>query len=292
MEKVIATDLDGTLFYPKKYFKILPAKSAAFINRFMDDGGKVVLVSGRNRFIADRVSKKMKREIDMIGCNGAFVYSGGRLIKEDFIPKDSLKKLLSDIEREHQVVMVFLFTKHRNMVVRRHGVKSLHSLGYTVYQMLQGVHKDEVVRSDKIFYEELEKGQVYKCMLMMGLSPNAKKIAQDVATACQEKYPEFSFAFSDRAIEISPKGCTKSSGIAFYLDYNKIKNDNILVVGDSGNDISMFEAYPENSFCMSHAPKDVTSHAKHTIKHFAELKDYIYPSEEIITQTSETKEGK
>ena len=54
----------------------------------------------------------------------------------------------------------------------------------------------------------------------------------------------------------------------------------MLVVGDSGNDISMFEAYQKNSFCMEHSPDAVKKHAAHVVKRFYDLEKYLYPSEE------------
>ena len=57
-----------------------------------------------------------------------------------------------------------------------------------------------------------------------------------------------------------------------------------MVVGDSGNDISMFLDFPESSFCMSHGPENVKKRARFVIDRFYELQDFVYPSEE--------KEGK
>lgn len=48
MSKLIATDLDGTLFYPKKRIKMISKKSLNFLRQHIDNGGKLVLVSGRN----------------------------------------------------------------------------------------------------------------------------------------------------------------------------------------------------------------------------------------------------
>jgi hypothetical protein len=66
------------------------------------------------------------------------------------------------------------------------------------------------------------------------------------------RYPEAEFSWVEQCIEITPKGCSKSEGIAFYLDYNHLSRDNVLVIGDSGNDISMFEAFKEAK--LLHAP--------------------------------------
>ena len=49
MGKVIATDLDGTLFYPKRRVRMIKSKSLKFLRRHIDNGGRLVLVSGRKR---------------------------------------------------------------------------------------------------------------------------------------------------------------------------------------------------------------------------------------------------
>ena len=54
------------------------------------------------------------------------------------------------------------------------------------------------------------------------------------------------------------------------------KDSEIYVVGDSGNDISLFKAYPKNSFCMGHAPDAVKKYAKYTIEKFEDLSRYIF----------------
>ena len=57
-----------------------------------------------------------------------------------------------------------------------------------------------------------------------------------------------------------------------------ISKDNILVVGDSGNDVSMFDCFNANSYCMSHAPDSVKAHAAHVIDKVADLEQILYPS--------------
>ena len=52
MIKLLATDLDGTLFYPKRKFTLMTRKNAKFLKDFYNAGGKVMLVTGRNYNIA------------------------------------------------------------------------------------------------------------------------------------------------------------------------------------------------------------------------------------------------
>jgi hydroxymethylpyrimidine pyrophosphatase-like HAD family hydrolase len=57
----------------------------------------------------------------------------------------------------------------------------------------------------------------------------------------------------------------------------KAKNWNIsdvIVIGDSGNDVPMFTMFP-NSYCMSHAHPSIKKHARHVIKRVYHLQKLI-----------------
>src|SRR5574344_735784 len=128
LNKVIATDLDGTLFYPRKRIRMISKDNRAFINKFMDDGGKLLLVSGRNRYFGEKVAQNLHRPVDVVGCNGAFVLSDGKLAKESFFNKDSLKKILNETCREYKIPLVMLFTKRHTTVINNLGVNWLSGL--------------------------------------------------------------------------------------------------------------------------------------------------------------------
>ena len=51
-KNVIATDLDGTLFYPKRPLHIIAKRNRVFLNRFTNDGGLLVLSTSRCKFFA------------------------------------------------------------------------------------------------------------------------------------------------------------------------------------------------------------------------------------------------
>lgn len=278
--KVIATDLDGTLFYPKKRRKLIADKTKKFLQKFSDDGGKILIVSGRGKLFKEKVEKRLERPVDVVGCNGSFIISQGETIKETFFDSENLKKIIAEIRREQHLMFVSLFCKNCNFVIDISMMRVIPRIAYRFYEFTQGSYREHVTKSEKCFYEQLEKGEVYKVLLFVGPSGRSIKKSEELTKLLGIRYPDMNFAWSNQAIEITPKGCTKSSGIAFYLDYNKISNDNIIVVGDSGNDISMFQSYREQSFCMKHASESVKKYAKHIIKKFYQLEDYIYPSEE------------
>lgn len=282
MPKVIATDLDGTLFYPKKRIMLIPKDSKKFLRRFIDDGGKLLVVSGRGKFFADKVAKSLDRPVDAIACNGSLIIDNGEIVKETFFSIEELKTVLNQIRREHKLMFISLFCKNCNFVIDVSMMKLFPRIGYRLYEVYQGCYHERVFKSEKVYYEQLEKGEVYKVLLFVGPWKKYIQKSEELTDLLSIRYPNLNFAASNQAIEVTPKGVTKSSGIAFYLEKNKISKDNILVVGDSGNDISMFDGYYDNSYCMSHAPKRVQSHAKFLIDHFSDLEKYVYPSEESI----------
>jgi len=265
-------------------------KNRVFLKKFFSEGGRLVVVSGRNRYISNMVGSKIHHPVDAIGCNGAFIISGGKTIRETFFDKKEISKILSEIRDEYNPPLVILMSRDRNMVLNKTDVSHFTNFGYFVYQWSMGVYKETFIRSDRVFEEEMRKGDVYKIMVMFGLTKKKKLQAMEANKVFRKRYPEAEFSWVGEFIEITPKGCSKSEGLSFYLDYNSISHDNVVVVGDSGNDISMFEAFPENSFCMKHGPENVRKRAANTIDRFFELGDYIYPSEEKIQTPKNEKE--
>ncbi len=291
MDKIIATDLDGTLFYPKKTVKMVEKKSRLFIDRFVDDGGRLLLVSGRSRFSCEKLAKKLGRQFDFVACNGSCIVSNGVLIKDSTFDAQSVKSMIDDVYKTHPITMAILFTKHRGMIIKRSDLTRLTVLGYKCYMLFQFNYRELFVCSDRIYFEELEKGEVYKVMFMFGASKKKAPIAEKASLKLAEDYPEYSVAWSSQVVEVTPKGATKKDGLLFYLDYNHYNHDNVIVVGDSGNDISMFDAFPKESFCMKHSPESVQKHASHLIERFYELEDYVYPSEENVPPSTKEEEG-
>jgi Cof subfamily protein (haloacid dehalogenase superfamily) len=280
MIKVIATDLDGTLFYPKKRMRMVSHGNRKFMNNYLDRGGRIVLVSGRNRYFGHKVMKATGRNLDLIGCNSSFIEIDGRIVKETFFDKQEIISVINDIQKIYKPKGFFLMTKDKNMVLNRKDMTMELFIGYRLYEFYQGVYREPFIQSDEVFAQELEKGQVYKVMFMFGISKKSILRAKEVNKELRNKYPNIESCWIGEFIELSPKGCNKAEGIKFYLDYLKINYDNVMVVGDSGNDISMFQAF-ENSYCMKKAPDTVSKYANHLINKFSDLQDYVDRDDDI-----------
>ena len=115
--KVIATDLDGTLFYPKKRLRMINTDNKLFLRKFIDQGGRVVLVSGRNLRYLEKVKRKLKRPVDAIGCNGAFIKVDNQFIKKSPMNNLRLLKVLNDMNKRFKIGGIFLMCDEYNFIV-------------------------------------------------------------------------------------------------------------------------------------------------------------------------------
>ena len=285
--KLIATDLDGTLFYPKKRSHMVTKENRAFIHRFVGDGGRILLVTGRNAYFGEKVGSKIGHPFDYIACNGSLVVSGGKRIFEKGIPNEEARKIVADLQNDHEAKLIFLFTKDHNMVCQRKEIAKWVKMGYSIYRIFEGTYREPYFKDDELFDKELESGMIYKILMFPGFGKKSIPFSFELAKKLQPMYPDLNIVASEQAIEITAQGCTKREGLSFYLDYNQINVDNVLVVGDSGNDISMFQAFPGRSFCMDHGLEDVKQHASFVIKRFSDIENYVYPSAETTAETND-----
>ncbi len=285
--KVIATDLDGTLFYPKKIVSMLTRANKRFLRRFISDGGRLVVVTSRGLPFMHKIPKKLGAHCDFICCNGAIVSADGQIIKKQAFPAKEFKQLIDELRERYRPKLFLLNSATKGTVMTRSFTSFWTQFFYLAYEAVQGVYREKTIRSDHVFYDEIEKENGYKMMFLVGFSKKKRALAEKMTEELKAKYPEFSFSWVNQFIEVAPKGCTKAEGIGFYLAKLGLSNDNTMVVGDSGNDIPMFDAFHEQSYCMAHSPASVRTHAAHVIKRVSDLEEVLYPSED-----SETPKGK
>lgn len=281
MAKLLATDLDGTLFYPKKRIRLISNKTREFIRDFIDAGNHFVVVSGRNIGPCTRVFKKLQREGLAIGCNGSFVLDKGQLVSKTTFEPSILHRVIKYVEEHFHIKGLYVMSQDNEFVQRDKFKSIFYRIMNSLWYFYQGALRNPYEICKEKFEKIINEGRAFKLMIMFGVS---KKSIQRSNEANKELYKvfgnEIEASWSNEFIEISPYGCSKSNGLKFLENYLKINHDDIFVVGDSGNDISMFKEYQEHSFCMSHAPLSVSKYAKHTIKKFENVKDYLYEDKE------------
>jgi len=288
MTKVIATDLDGTLFYPKKRISMIPKKNRLFLQRFIKDGGRLVVVTSRHSTFTNKIAGKLGAPVDIVGTNGAYIVSDGKIIHEQFFEAEPLRKLVLDLRENYDPKLMMLTSKRYPIIQLTSSTTLGSSIMYFLYEAVQGVYGEQWRSSDHLFFQEISKGEATKLMVLIGLRKKKQRLAKKITEKLQQDYPDFDFCWLNQFIEITPKGCSKASAVSFYLDYLGINHDNVAVVGDSGNDVPMFEEFYKNSYCMKHAPEPIRAQAAHVIKFVSDLEPVLCPSED---DTPSEKEG-
>lgn len=276
MAKLVATDLDGTLFYPKHTIRMVSNRTVRAIRRFIDNGNKFAIVSGRSFESCMAVIKRIKRDVIIVGCNGAFIMENKKTIYSVSFKEGELLPVMKFMEENFDIRGVLLMNTDKAYKNVDSFKTKKYKFGYLTYMFFQGVYRENFHKSKMSYQELLESGKVHKLLVMFGLNQDARRRAHEASIIMNEKFGDIlECAWSGLVVEITPKGCTKAEGLKFVEEYYNINHNDVYVVGDSGNDISMFNAYYENSFCMKKAPLSVSKHAKHIVSRAREVVAYI-----------------
>ena len=275
MTKVIATDLDGTLFYPKDKKGIIYEPNLFFIQDFIDKGGEVILITGRSFSYCKKVLDKIGRKCAVIAYNGACVYDGEKIIHRATIANEEAKSIIDDVSTTFKTKGVFLMTDKGVIIDMIYRSKLIRAIGRAYYRSQKNLAEDFYFE-DKIYQDELNNGVINKINIFFGIGKKSRKRASEATTILRSAYDHVETNWSDMVIEITPKNASKSYALEKLCEIMKYDRKDVYVVGDSGNDISMFKTFPENSFCMSHSAASVKKHAKYVIDKFEDLSRYIY----------------
>lgn len=275
MIKYIATDLDGTLFYPKDRRNMIRKENLFFLQSFIDGGGKLILCSGRSLSYLQKVEKVIGRTCAKIAFNGGAIEEGNEIIKFYSIPKNEVRNLIAEIRGSYNLLSIFLVTSTGAKVHVKNNNYLIRTIGKMMNNTL-GKYKDDLCFNEQEFLNALNsEEEIYKIMLVVGITHKKKMQAKELNRFIRGAYLNLESSWSNEAIEISPKDCSKGNALIEYCELNNIDRNEVMVVGDSGNDISMFKAFEKNSFCMKRAPATVQKYAKYTISKFEDLSRYL-----------------
>ncbi len=275
--KLLGVDLDGTLFYPKRKIRILTKENKKFLQDFIDQGNQVLLISGRNYYIAQVIENVIKRRVDMISCNGASIHYYDKLIDENPIPKDIVKKIFKGAKDDKDIVAITFMCNRHPMVIVPTSLNKLIRPLLRLGLFFQFKYQEPYVMGKKHLYKILEDDSIhiYKIMLVTGMSKKKIITARNLLEHYQDKFgDEVEIAWSNQSLEIMKKGVNKANALKKFIEMVNLQAQDCAVVGDSGNDILLFREF-ENCFVMSHAPEEVKKEAKQEVKGVYELRNYI-----------------
>lgn len=245
MKKLLATDLDGTLLKDNKVTK----ENSESVDKLLKSENLLVISTGRpyNGITMLKEENKINANYYIL-LNGALILDSlGNKIYQKIIKKDIIKDILNYLIEES------LYTS----------VES----GFLTYMLTDRVdvpypNKKRVNSIDEI-NEELSLISLYNPL-------KDREEIEDIKNRINKKYGNYIIAYrNDIYIDVVPIGCSKGNALKELIKQEDISEENAYAIGDSWNDISMFEVV-KNSFTFHHVENELKNHASYLVSSVSE----------------------
>lgn len=275
-KKLLAVDLDGTLFYPKRRFTLTTSSNSRFLRAFLSEGNEVVIATGRNAKILPKIERKLGSPLTLLGCNGAFALRQGAFIDAHPLPN----KVAADIflrarERFGIQVWALMDDTDKDYLYFNESMSRFAPLLLKMYYFFSVQYREITVIRKEAFLRKLQQGQIFKLSPVFGKGREGRRKASLALEPMRRAFGEScELVASDAAVEITALGTSKGKALADYAQKNGYSLDDVLCVGDTGNDVSMFRRFP-HSFAMSHASKWVRDEAAHRVDRVSDIEGFL-----------------
>lgn len=261
MIRLVASDLDGTLF--DSYRQITETNREA-IRMLQENGIEFIINTGREYQNAVKIAEAADLTCGFICSNGASGYDEkGNLLFQHFISQEKVKQILNIFYKMGFTPNIFT-NKGRLSLLSREELET-----YTreiMIPSMQVSHPDFVYTEkdfqqlfeDVIFIngeKELFNGD-HEILKIISQNPDPSKLP--VLAAALKKIPGLSIAnTSTTDIEITDAKAQKGLGLMDYAKMRGYTTDEIVAIGDSGNDYSMLSLPGIHSVAMANATEAI-----------------------------------
>lgn len=222
MIKLVATDIDGTILIPEGEFT---AEVKSCINNLSSRGVKVVLVTGRMNAAAQLIAKELNLDTPIVSYQGGLVTNGETTLYERYLTKKQAEDIIDWAKEENIHLNLYnddvLYSESDDYEIKRYC--SIQHIEYKLTDF-SSLNKDKVNKILAIDYNNPEK---------------IDKLEKDL----NKRFPDLYIVKSTPYfLEFSNKEASKYCAVKFLQKYWKLKDDEILTIGDQNNDIELLRA--------------------------------------------------
>ncbi|GEN55397.1 HAD family hydrolase [Halobacillus faecis] len=252
MIKLFVTDLDGTLLGVDHYIK---NEDIDALNRMIEDGTPLAVASGRMDHEIIEVLKRVGVNGHRVSQNGAFVFNvEDTQIHATTFDKELAQRIIQTIDQEPMIKTVSTadetFTNESNAFIDMISEQMFH----------------EIIVNPEL-NDQVGKTIIPSKITLHGKEEDVMKADQRIKDAFGEEID--SFISHETCVDMMPKSINKQSGLRQLIDGLGIHPEEIACVGDSFNDLSMFEMTP-HSYAMATAHDEVKKKANTVVDHVHE----------------------
>lgn len=273
MIKIFATDLDGTLLFPKKKIRLIALKNRKFLRKLSSKGVKVVFVTGRNLAFCQKVEKKLKIPCDFISDSGARITLNHQNLKLSLIDNE-IAKDISDSLRKNSIKAVMAISTTKSQIYSDAWAKGkLWEMMIKTYSLKDLVLSERVHVSKKTFNRNINIAKILKITIifMQKYEESTKEFMEQFL----EKYPnKLEYNYGKNYLEITTYDSNKATSLVRLMEEYGYSKEEVVVAGDEGNDYEMILNFP-NSFAMAKGSELIKGVAKYVINDITEIEQYI-----------------
>ncbi|QHS23850.1 Cof-type HAD-IIB family hydrolase [Virgibacillus sp. MSP4-1] len=258
MIKLIVSDLDGTLL---SYHKGLLERDKEAILHAVGKGTEFSVASGR-------MDVEIKEVMGMIGATGHRISQNG-----SFVYSKDEERIYGHVFSKNDVLDLYQFLISTDAPL-------------TIFSENQGFVNDasrikSVYMSRLFFPIELDTNlinSIQKGLEVSKISVNSHQTEwlKQIQAKIEGQFSSIadSFISDPECLDIMPKAINKGKGVKAIMDAYHLQPEEIMCIGDSYNDISMFQLTP-HSYVMSQADEEVKGYAAHEV-------NYVYEALEAL----------
>ena len=248
--KLLASDFDGTLLVDKKINK----RDIEGIKALRKKGHKFIISTGRTLLTMEGVIEKYDLEFDyLVLCNGAVILDKN---------KNVIKNNLVDFADQDKIMIYFDDGSGMKLIENK-------SVDMKNLYFSEEIDFDLVKKEDIL---DLKSGAI---ILSICTSDASVERGEEIKERLIEIFgDELSIFRNQFFVDISSKGSSKGEGLKEVLKLENKNLNDIYTIGDSFNDISMFEI-TDNSYTFNRAEEGVKAHANNHVDYVHEIVDHI-----------------
>ncbi len=258
--KLLVCDLDGTLFEIDENGNNLglTKRNKDALIRWKEAGNEFAVASARSAVFYNELEEMLGFSCNYIGSNGSDILLLDKTEIKYGIPPYVLLEMLEYLECAKINASIFTFFNNEWFWSSQNNYPNDETKYYDSNKAKilidkESINEDTLIPKFSILIEASKRDEMKKYLEL--------------------KYPDVLVVTSDvDKIDVGPLNITKATAINTLVERLEKTVSEVIVAGDSDNDIDMFKAF-SNSYCIDHSEERVKKHANTIVDSVARLVD-------------------
>lgn len=262
--KAIALDMDGTMLNVNSQVE---PKLVDLLMKLKQTGKKIFVATGRTFSEVQRVLPENLEVDGVVTANGAILYIGDRIISRRTLDPSVVRKVISQARQKriyyetHTVQGVrFALAEDKERMVQEVFQDKPDTLFDNEWISRKAALKEKMSWLDRLIDEDIVK------IYFFSMEPEKIRKWRSELDELKTTTAFTLLSSSRHNCEIMADQVSKANGLSLVLEEYQLGPKDLMAVGDSENDLSMFE-FASHAVAMRNAADDIKSHADEVTKY-------------------------